>query len=204
MPERTPWKINMELEKLPIWKWKSSSKPAFLGSMLIFRGVTILSEGSNFESLRSRSAHASHLSLAITYAMVQGPNRSQAEWTHFPLTKLFLSRKKKTEQHGHPKTTGKSHPLQPYLQPTKTPNHGVYLLPTTTPTRPQPLGSVPLLGAVRSKRIRSFDLVPLQTAVREVWKPKNFRAKMPPKMDIFFSGQITYSNNSYRLGPKTS
>ena len=33
----TPWKINMEPKKTPNWKGKSSSKPSFSGSMLIFQ-----------------------------------------------------------------------------------------------------------------------------------------------------------------------
>ena len=171
--------------------------------MLIFRGVTILSEGSNFKSLRSRSAHASHLSLAITYAMVQGPNKDpKRNWT-FPF-KLFLSRKKNQNNMAIPKPPEKVIPFNLTFNQQKPQIMESTYYPPQTPTRPQPLGSVPLLGAVRSKRIRSFDLVPLQTGPRGLKIPRTSGAKMPPKMDIFFSGQITYSNNSYRLGPKTS
>ena len=103
--------------------------------MLIFRGVTILSEGSNFKSLRKKDQLMHHiLVLQLHMSWSRVPIDPKRNWTHFPLTKLFLSRQKKqTKQYGNPKTTGKSHPLQPYLQPTKPPNHGVYLLPTTNP-----------------------------------------------------------------------
>ena len=36
----TPRKINMEHENTPLDKGKSSSKPSFSGSMLIFQGVS--------------------------------------------------------------------------------------------------------------------------------------------------------------------
>ena len=138
--------------------------------MLIFRGVTILSEGSNFKSLRSRSAHASHLSLAITYAMVQGPNRSQAKLNKHSRNKTFPFTQNKSEQHGHPKTTGTNHPLQPYLQPTKNPNHGVYIAThhLKPPTRPQPLGSVPPSLVLFEAKESDPSILCLCKQVREV------------------------------------
>ena len=162
--------------------------------MLIFRGVTILSEGSNFKSLRSRSAHASHLSLAITYMSwsTVPVEILKRNWTHFPLTKLFLSRNKKHKttwpSQNHRK---KQNPLQPYLQPTKTQtNWSLLTIPTTNPDSTAPLGSHPPWCCSKQKNQILRSCASANRSER-FENSKNFRAKMPPKMDIFFSGQIT-------------
>ena len=108
------------------------------------------------------------------------PIDPKRNWTHFPLTKLFLSRKKKNRttwpSQNHRK---KQNPFQPYLQPTKNPNHGVYIATHHKPSHPPWCCSKQKNQILRScacaNRSERFE------------NSKNFRAKMPPKMEIFFS-----------------
>ena len=98
--------------------------------MLIFRGVTILSEGSNFKSLRKKDQLMHHI-LVLQLHM---------SWSTF----------------------NQQEPKQII---------GVYYNPPRHPTRPHRL-EVTLLGAVRSKRIRSFDLVPGNSGPRGLKIPR--------------------------------
>ena len=131
------------------------------------------------------------------------PIDPKRNWTNIPVTKLFLSRKTNQNNMAIPKPPEQIIPFNLTFNQQKNPNHGVYiathhLKPTDSTATAWECST--LLGAVRSKRIRSFDLVPLQTGPRGLKIPRISGLKCHLKWISFFLGKLL--NNSYKVGPK--